>query len=88
MSPLIPRRDKERELPVEPNPNGSRVFRVTDRTIDERSRLILAPDAESATADDASAIAALSRRVMHEVTECIEFVPGDDVYRVPPREVA
>jgi hypothetical protein len=84
---IFPSTDKSEKRPVEPNPNGSRVFRVTDRTIDQRTRLILAADAESAVEPDAMEISPLGRVTTHEVTECVEFVPGDEVYRTASERV-
>lgn len=85
---LFPSTDRVEDVNVPPNPRGARVFRVTDRTIDQRTRLVIAEDADAAVQDDASTIASVSRQAMHEVTECVELVPGDDVYRVPPHEVS
>jgi hypothetical protein len=88
MNPRIfPSEDRRADVPVPPSPRGTRVFRVTDRTIDQRTRLIIAEDAEQAVADDASAIAELSREVIHEVTECIELIAGGEIYRTASERV-
>lgn len=82
MSRIFPSQTSETDLPTQGNPNGDRVFRVTDRTIDSRTRLVIAKNPEGAVSDEASAITVLAHSLSHEVTECVELVPTV-AYHVP-----
>lgn len=81
---LLPREDHREDLPYNPNPRGSRIFRVTDRSIDQRTRLVIAETPEQAAADDAAQISELAREHIHEVVECIEYVPHGMTWQSPP----
>jgi len=85
MSRLFPSTDRKEDVDVQGNPQD-RVFRVTDRTIDTRTRLIIAVDPEGAVADDATQITILGRGMSHEVTECVELVPTTQAYHSPPEK--
>ena len=87
MAPLFPRADAHDELPVQTNPAGTRVFRVVDRTIDTRSRLIIADSPDAAVAPDATSISMLDHSVTHEVVECRELSEQGTVWQSPPEHV-
>lgn len=80
----LPREDGRSDLPFEPNPAGSRIFRVTDRTIDSRTRLIIADTPEDACAAGATQINMLAHEVIHEVVECVEYRPFGWPYTALP----
>lgn len=84
MTDLFPREDGRNELPVETNPAGTRVFRVTDRTIDQRTRLIIAPSPEGAVAPNATAISMLGHETIHEVVECRELIEQGVTWQSAP----
>ena len=89
MSPqLHPSESSREQLPYQPNPNGMRIFRVTDRIMDQRTRLIIADSPESAIADDASAISELAHEKIHEVVECIEYQPLGMAWQSPAERIA
>lgn len=87
MTRLFPRETERADTSVEGNPAGHRIFRVTDRTIQERTQLVIADTPESAIAQDATAIDQVGRQTIHEVVECVELVPTSTAYHAPPEVV-
>lgn len=84
MSRLLPRETDRADAPYNPNPRGTRIFRVTDRTIDQRTRLVIATSPEEAITDDASEISGLAREQIHEVVECVEYMAQGMTWHAPP----
>jgi hypothetical protein len=80
---LYPREDAREPRHYEPNPAGTRVFRVTDRTIHQRTRLIMAQSPDDAVSDAATEISALGGETIHEVVECVELVAQGIAWQSP-----
>jgi hypothetical protein len=88
MTKLYPREDGREPRNYDPNPAGTRVFRVTDRNIHQRTRLIIAQYPEDAVSDKATEISALGGETIHEVVECVELVAHGLTWQSPPEPLS